>query len=283
MRILLSFLLVFTVLVAPAQSDELSDMISPMSHFANFEDPRIISEIRPIYVYHAFEDDFVTGGGNVQAYAVQARFAVTDDFAIIATKDGYLDFNPDANLPEDEGFADIGLGVKYALFQDREAGQIVTAGLRYEIPLGDEEVLQGEGDGEFNPFVSAAMAVGDMNVMVGSGFRIRVDSADSTFFDFDIHADYQFGSFYPFVEFGLIHVVSAGNRLPLEAEGHDLFNFGASEADGNTLITAAGGARYRITEDVDFGAKYLVPISSGSESDVTDFRVMTDLIFRFDI
>lgn len=271
------------VFVPQVQADELSQMISPLSHPTNFEDPRIISELRPIYAYHEIDNDFVTAGGDVQLYALQARFALSDDLAFIATKDGYIDFNPDANVPKDEGFADIALGFKYALHQDRELGEILTAGLRYEIPLGDEDVFQGEGDGEINPFLSGAIALGNFNVMAGTGFRLRLDQDDSSFYDFDVQVNYEVGNFYPLVEFGLVHVLSAGNRLPIKAEGQDLFNFGSSQSDGETIVTTTVGGRYRITEDIDIGAGYQFPLTSGVGSSIIDYRVYADMIFRFDI
>lgn len=278
---LTSLLLFMLPGVAAAQT--LDDMISPITHFAQFEDPRINSEIKPTFVYHELDDDFVSAGGDVQLYAVQARFAVTEDFAIIATKDGYIDFNPDANIPQDEGFADIGLGVKYALYQDNAGGEIVTAGLRYEIPVGDDEVFQGEGDGEINPFLSAAKSFGNLNVMVGTGFRFAIDDSDSSFYDFDIHFDYKIGNFYPLIEFGVYHVLDAGDRLPIADEGVDLFNFGSSEADGKTMVTAGAGARYRISDSVDLGAAYQIPLTSGEGSNLLDWRITTDLIYSFDL
>lgn len=279
---LLLFGVMSLVTVRSVSADELSQMISPISHPTNFEDPRIITEIRPIFAHHAIQDDFITGGGHVELYALQARFALTDDLAFIATKDGYVDLNPTSVVPDDEGFADIAAGFKYALFQDPDAGQIVTAGLRYEFPIGDEEVLQGQGDGELNPFISAAYAYDSWNFMAASGFRIRMNGDDSSFFDFDLHADYEVcQSFYPFLELGVITVLAPGSRLPEHSEGQDLFNFGSSESDGATLVTLTGGGRYRITEDLDFGAGVQFPLTSNSGSDIIDYRIYSDFIYRF--
>lgn len=264
-----------------AYADKLSDMISPVSNPVNFEDPRINSEIRPLYAHHVIDDDFVTKGGDVNIVAIQARFAVTEDLAIIATKDGYVDLNPDAVVPEDDGFANIAAGVKYALYSNVDSGEILTAGLRFEFPVGDEEVLQGEGDGIFNPFLSGALSLGDWNLMGYLGGRLPIDGADSTFVDVSTHLDYKLGSFYPLVELNYFYVADGGRRLPIADEGQDFFNLGATEAGGESLLTLAAGARYKFTDSVVVGAAYEIPLNNGAGTRIIDWRVTTDLIVSF--
>ena len=99
-------------------ADDLADMISPISHPTTFEDPRHSTELRPLYVHHKIQDDFVTGGGDVNVYALQARFKVTDDFSIIATKDGIVDLNPKGVVPDDVGLANLALGAKYSFYRE---------------------------------------------------------------------------------------------------------------------------------------------------------------------
>ena len=119
----------------------LDEMISPVSHPVTFEDPRHSTELRPIFAYHEIDDSFVTGGGNAQVYALQARLKLTDDLSLIATKDGLVVLNPNGVVPDDEGFADVAAGLKYSVY--RTESEIVTVGLRYEIPIGKEEIFQG--------------------------------------------------------------------------------------------------------------------------------------------
>jgi hypothetical protein len=265
----------------PVHADSLSQMISPVTHPTNFEDPRPITEIRPLFVYHEIDDNFATGGGDVEVYAVQARFKIADDWAIIATKDGYVDFNPKGVLTKDKGFANVAAGVKYAAWKTDSS--ILSLGLRYEAPIGQEKVLQGNGDGIFNPFVSAATVVDGWNLMVGSGFRFRVDRDDSSFYDFDAHVSYKMGNFYPLAEFGLIHVLAAGNRLPIADEGQDYFNIGSSASQGETITTFAVGARYRLSDSVDIGAAYQFPLQREKGTRIIDYRVTADLIYRFSL
>ncbi len=276
------FIVTSLLLGVSAQADsKLDQMISPVSNPVNFEDPRMNTEARLIYMYHELDDNFVTQGGDIRLYALQLRYAVNDDLALIATKDGYIDFNPNAGLSDDEGFANVALGAKYAFHRDDAAGTIFSGGLRYEAPIGDEEVFQGEGDGNINPFVTGAVALQNLNLMAATGFRLPLDSDDSTLYDLDIHIDAPLGNFYPSVEFNLVHVVDAGNRIGLGGEGADLINFGSSNSDGETLVTTAVGGRYRINDDLDFGVAYQVPLTNGPGSDIFDWRLTTDLIFSF--
>ncbi len=264
-----------------AHADSLSDIASPVSNPVNFEDPRIESNIRPIFVYHKLDNKFVTQGGDVRIVALQARLAVTDRLALIATKDGWVSMHPNAVLNDESGFANLAAGFKYALYQDKDAGQIVSAGLRYEIPTGEKEVLQGRGDGSINPFISAATTLCDYNLVAGTGFRFAIDNQDSSFYDLDLHIDRKFGWFSPLLELNLVHVVSAGDRLPIADEGQDFFNLGASGSTGENMLTASPGFRVSLADNVAAGVAYSFPLVHGAGSRVTDWRITTDVTVSF--
>lgn len=266
---------------ASVEAQDLKQMISPIINPVNFEDPRHSTELRPIFVYHEFDDKLATQGGDAQLYALQARFKVTDDFSIIATKDGWANVKPNAVVPDGEGFVNVTVGGKYSVYRDEQS--IVTTGLRYEIPLGESDVLQTEEGGAINPFVSAATALCGVNVMVGTGMRQAMDNEYSSFWDTDIHVDVPIGNFYPTAELSLIHVYQAGDRLPIADEGFDIFNLGASEAAGKNIVTMGVGARYRFTDDLDAGFAYQFPLDRGEGTRSIDWRVTTDLIWRFEL
>lgn len=264
-----------------AVSQTVNEMISPISNPVNFEDPRIISEIRPIYAYHKIDNNFITQGGDVRLYALQLRYAVSDDLAVIATKDGWIDFNPNSVLNDESGFANLAGGVKYSFFKSKESDQIASAGIKYEIPTGEKEVLQGKGDGVFNPFVSYGFAGCGLNFIAGTGFRLPLSDNDSTFYDLDLHLDTKIGNFYPLIEMNMVHVLNAGERLPIPDEGQDLFNFGSSGSEGESILTAAAGMRYAISKEVSIGAAYQFPLNRGSGSNIIDYRVISDLTINF--
>ncbi|MCB0337176.1 MAG: transporter, partial [Bdellovibrionales bacterium] len=202
--------------------------------------------------------------------------------SLIATKDGYIDFNPDGVLAEDEGFANLGAGIKYAFVHDPSAGTVVSGIFRYEAPTGNTDVLQGKGDGEIQPSISAAMALTDeLTFMGATGLRIAVDNDYSSFWNADAHVDYKLGNFYPLLEVNMVHVYDAGNLLPIADEGADLFNFGASGSDGKTLVTGAVGARYRACDNIDFGVAYQIPLTNGQGSETFEWRLTADMIYRF--
>lgn len=272
------------LLVANADNSasQLDKLSSPVGHPLVFEDPRISTELRPAYAHHRIQKGFVTQGGTVNYYALQARFALDDRWAIIATKDGYIDFNPDAALSDEEGWANITAGAKYAFYVDDAAGSIATVGLRYEAPWGSDEVFQGEGDGVINPFLSAATILGPVNIMANTGVRVPFDDADSSFFDANLAVTYPIAErFFPSFELNVVHVLEGGKRLPIADEGFDLFNFGSSEADGETTVLGAAALRVRLMDNLDWGVAYQFPMTSGSGSNLTQWRVTTDFIFRF--
>lgn len=270
-----------TIPTSASADSQLDAMISPVTNPINFEDPRIQTEVRPIYAYHKLNEDFITGGGDVRVIAAQARLALTDDLAFIATKDGYFDINSDQVLDDSDGAANLEAGFKYALLQDHDKGQIVTAGLRYQLATGSPDVFQGQGDGIITPLISAAAKIGDFNVVGSTELRLAVNSDDSTFWDLSAHVDRPIDDFFPLVELNMYHVVDTGSRIGLEGEGADVINFGSSLADGTTVVTLGAGARYRVCENVDLGAAYEAALTDGD--DVFDWRVTTDAVIHFDI
>jgi len=262
----------------PVLADSIDDMISAVSMPTVNEDPRVTTEVRPIYLHHQLANSFVTRGGSLDLVAVQARVAITDRIGFIATKDGYAWLNPDELIPEDEGFVNIGFGLKGVLYENPESASILSLGLRYETPWGNRDVFQGRGDGVLNPFLTGAQGFGDFHVQAYSGPRLAIDGADSSFWDTALHVDYRLGNFYPLGELNWVHVLDGGRRLPINDEGFDLVNFGSSDAGGNSIVTLAFGGRYRIVDWCDVGATGEFPITG--TRDVWDWRVTADVIIR---
>lgn len=255
-------------------------LIEPLSQPTIFESPVIDSQLRPIVMLHTIPDDNAAlPDADVRIYALQARFALSDKLALIATKDGYIQLEPSGGGDED-GFADIAGGLKYAFYEDSDAGVIVTGGAIYETTTGDEEVLQGNGDGVIRPFVSAGYDGGALNVLGLVGYNHPLDSdAESTSFDYHMHVSYEVTpDFAPLVELNGITWTDSGNALGVNFEGGDLINLGATDADGS-LLSAALGARYRLTEMLSLGAAYEVPLSS--REDILNDRITFDLVWSF--
>lgn len=256
----------------------LEDMISPVSIPTLNEDPRVTTELRPMYMYTRIPASFAAGGGQYSVVAAQLRAAITDRIGFIATKDGYIFLDPDKGSSSD-GWANLAFGFKGAVVRDEENAFILSAGFRYEAPSGNQDVLQGKGDGLLNPFVSTAKGFGQLHTQLYVGPRIAISGQDSTFFDLGFHLDYGFANrFYPLVELNWVRVLDAGNRLPISQEGYDLIDLGAQNSGGNGVSTLAMGFRYRILDDLDFGVTGEFPWTSNH--DIIDWRVTTDFIWR---
>jgi len=268
-----------------AKAGPLDQIASPVSNPVNFEDPRIDSSLKPIFAYHKIDNDFITQGGDVRIYALQARFAVNDKLAIIATKDGIVDLNPNSVLNDESGLANVAGGLKYAFYENSDKSSLATAGIRYEAPLGADRVLQGDGKGILNPFISAATVLGcdeqPINLVAYTGLRVPFSSEDSFFYDASLHADTNFAWFSPLVELNLFQVLDAGNRLPISDEGQDFFNLGSSDSEGETMLTAAVGYRASLATDLSWGTAYEFPLAHGDGTRITEWRITTDLIYKF--
>lgn len=266
--------------VPPAAVDWKEHTISPVANPIFFEDPIIRSEVRPIFAYHRIDSGFITGDGDAQLYAVQLRYAITDRLAFIATQDGYFDVHTDA-LGDINGWMDLAAGFKYALIDDVANQFILTPGFTFFIPLGDDEVFQGRGSGEWNVFVSAEKGFNDFHLTGNLGLRFPHDTDEqSTILHYSLMADYYVSRwFIPFVVANGWTVLAEGNNIPLSSEGYDVINFGSSLADGVTQMTLGGGFRSRLLDNVDFGFAYEKAVIS--PEGLTDDRFTFDVCIRF--
>jgi hypothetical protein len=263
-----------------AQGESWKDnTIAPVTNPLFFEAAQINTEIRPIFIHHEIPTSFL-GGGDANVYAVQARWAVNDRLAIIATKDGYVDLDlPGAGISEN-GWADIAFGLKYAVVDDEENQLLVTPGLKLEVPTGSGDVFQNNGDGEWNLFVSAVKGFDDLHFTGSVGVRIPNDGDDeSSFLHWSAQVDYYTCKwFIPFVAFNSFTVLSGGNGA-IPTEGYDLINFGSAAADGETYNAVGFGFRTRLHERVDLGFAYENGV--GSDEGIMDDRYTVDMIISF--
>lgn len=261
-----------------------SRYVPPLTNPIFNETPYITTEARAFYFYHELPDDFVTDGGHVNLVALQLRLALTERLGFIATKDGYADFQFDDVLEDESGFANIAFGFKYAIISDPEAESILTAGLRYEIPINDLETggieLQGAGDGFLNPFLTGATTFGDFGLQASLGANIALDGdEDTSILHYSVHADYELlPGFFPILEINGFTPIDRGNRLTGalgDLDGVDVLNFGSDNRD--TTVTVGGGFRYRFTDNVQIGAGGETPITDKDDT-IFDYRLYFDLV-----
>jgi hypothetical protein len=309
--LLSSFVLAGTVVTdttAPAptaSSDGFAQARRPISNPTLFDLALPGTNVHPIFIYHGLPDQINTTlgdlevGGDVEVYALQFEVALNDRLSIVATKDGYVDFNPGGSGPiqlsNENGFANLGAGLKYAFILDPVSKTAVSGTATFELPVGDDDIFQGQGDGAVNLILSGLKLVDAWQFAGAVGAQIPFSNEQSTSSFVSAHASYEICKWFtPLVEMNWFHVLDAGDRnnnfqsqvggaVPgvVEFEGNDFFNLGAANAHENRdLVTAAIGFRSRITDSVDVGAAYEIPLTD-EEASLIDERVTVDLIWRF--
>ena len=279
-----------------AAADGFAQARRPISNPTLFDLALPGTNIHPIFAYHALPSRVSLGNGatvpldgDVQVYALQFEYALNDRLSIVATKDGYIDMNFDNTLADEDGFANLGAGLKYAFILDPVSRTAVSGTMTFELPTGNDDVLQGEGDGLVNLIVNGLKMVDQWQFAGSAGVQIPFSHEQATNCFVSAHASYEVTPwFIPLVELNWFHVLDAGDGgnlfgvSPLLGfEGNDLFNIGASNAHENRdYVTAAFGFRSRLTDAVDVGAAYELPLTDEEDS-VTDYRVTVDLIWKF--
>jgi hypothetical protein len=279
-----------------ASSDGFAQARRPISNPTLFDLALPGTNVHPIFIYHGLPNNVSLAngasaplGGDVEVYALQFEIAVNDRLSIVATKDGYVDMNPDATLGDESGFANLGAGVKYAFILDPSTGTAVSGTATVEVPTGNSDVFQGQGHGALNLILNGLKLVDQWQFAGSVGAHVPFSHDQSTSSFVSTHVSYELCKwFIPLVELNWFHVWDAGDNDTLTAvsglvdfEGNDFFNLGAANAHENRdLVTAAFGFRSRLTDQIDVGAAYEIPLTNDEES-LWDERVTVDLIWKF--
>ena len=298
--LLSSFVLAGTVAV-DTSSEGFDQARRPISNPTLFDLALPTTNLHPIFVYHGLPDHINTTagklplGGDVEVYALQFEYALNERLSIVAAKDGYVSMNPDKTLSSENGFANLGAGLKYAFILDPVSRTALSGTLSFELPTGNSDVFQGEGDGAANLILTGLKLVDDWQFAGGIGAQIPFSGEQSTMGWASAHASYEICKWFtPLVEVNWFHVIDAGNgtgNFPSQAsggvpaivqfEGGDFFNLGASNAtDNRDFVSAAIGFRSRLTDSVDAGVAYEIPLSNEEDSLMRE-RVTVDIVWRF--
>ena len=288
--------------IAPTpQSGGFEQARRPISNPTLFDLALPTTNIHPIFLHHVLPDQISAGGvqvpfgGDVQLYALQFEYALSDRLSIVATKDGYVDMNFDNTLNDSSGFANLGGGLKYAFLLDPVSQTAVSGSLTLEFPTGNSEVLQGEGKGLANMVVSGLKLVDDWQFAGGVGLQLPFSDEQATMGWTSAHVSYEVSRwFIPLAEINWFHVIDEGDgrrnfgshlggNLPgaVQFEGGDLFNLGATNASDNpNFVSAAFGFRSRLADAVTAGFAYEIPLTDEEDSLMQE-RFTVDLTWTF--
>jgi hypothetical protein len=304
-KLLIALLSLTSFCGVQAEEGNFNDFVPPMSNPVYFESPFHTTELRLIQIHQKLNGKVETDlgatlplGGHLDVTALQIRYAVNERFSIIATKDGYARMHYDDTLESEDGFADLALGVKWSPYLDYEAQSILTLGLRFELPTGDNNVFQGEHDGIINPFASYAKGFGNLHFIGYQGFQIPVDNdANSTISHTSLHVDYKIQNFYPLVELNWRHILASGdggrydadvkgagnfkvNTINNQLSGVDISNLGTSDSEGENYLDWGFGFRYKFSENLTGGFIYETPLTTDKNGMFSE-RYTVDLIYTF--
>ena len=273
------------------RSDHTFDrFISPVSSPFLFEDPRSLTELRPVFIYEHFpsrQPDF--HGGSATYFGVQGRLAITERWSFVLNKLGGIAISPSGNSEYSShvGFAELWFGPKYTFLRDEQEGRVMAAGLTFQVPVGNASVFQHTGSLSLVPYVSYAQSflrdlpTGGLNGMLNGGYSYSTNHARSDYLYLNAHIDLDVlnrSRFYPLAELNYSIVTSNGNSLAIGSEGRDLFNFGG-QAKGKGLLTGALGMRYKITESAQVGGVFELPFAG--PRDLFGYRFMLDFILKY--
>ena len=259
------------------------------------------TNIHPIFMHQSLPDKVSTllgelpVGGDFQLYAIQAEYAFNEKISLVAVKDGFIDFNPDSTFTSDEGWANLGAGLKYAFYRNPETGFALSGTATVELPTGDDQVWQGEGDGAVNVILNGLKMAGRWQFASSMGLHVPFDDSDSTIGFGSAHVSYAVtDKFMPLLEINWFHTLDEGNgeiRFPSQVgglvpavatiEGGDLINLGSANGGDNAdIVTVAAGFRYLLTEKVELGCAFEVPLTD-SEDNLMEYRITADLVWKF--
>jgi hypothetical protein len=268
-------------------------LISPVTSPFLFEDPRSLTEVRPIFIYQQMPGSSAFGGGNSGFFGVQGRLAITDRLSVVVNELGWAYFHPnDTTLGFDGGtsFAQLMLGPKYTFYRCPESGTVAAGGLTFQIPTGPTKTAQSTGTLSLIPYVSLAQnfgrisSYGSFNYVGTAAFAASVDNRRAEYFFLGTHLDFDVANLhrlYPLVELNWYHYTSGGKGPALGLEGADLFNFGSSSLGNKNYLTIGPGVRYKFNfcENLSTGLAVEFPLTSQKE--LTNYRVTFDIIFRY--
>jgi hypothetical protein len=273
------------------ESDHAFDYLaSPVTSPFLFEDPRALTELKPIFIYQSIPNgDIHFKGGNIEYYGLQGRIALNDRISFVFNELGFITFNPGSgsDQPGGTGFSEIRFGPKFTFLRDTQNGMIAAAGMTFDVPTGPSYVYQDTGSLSVIPYASFAKnfgstKFGSFNFMDSLGYAFATDSKRSEYLYNVMHVDWDVANnhrFYPLMEFSYFQYTRSGTDRMLNVDGADLANFGDTSSSGRAEFDWSFGFRYKFSESTQVGMAFEFPL--GGRKDLNDFRLTIDFIWRY--
>ena len=273
------------------RSDHAFDgFVSPVTNPFLFEDPRSLTEVRPVYLYQRVpgkQPEF--RGGSVSYFGLQGRVAITNRLSFVVSKLGGLWTQPgdNATMGGSGGFAEAWLGPKFTFIRGEDTGSLLAGGVQFQLPIGSSNVYQNTGGLSVVPYATYGRnlfrdcPVGSFNALVGGGYSFATSGTRTDYLYLSGHLDMDVANWhriYPLVELNYFLTTTNGSNQRIGAEGRDLFNFGA-QAKGSNLLTGAIGVRGKLAEAAQVGAAFEAPLVGAK--DLFQYRFTLDFILRY--
>ena len=266
-------------------------LITPVSNPFFFEDPRSVTEVRPLFLYQTAPSRTpIFAGGDSYFFGLQGRLALNDRWSIVINKLGIVSFsprNPTDELGKSTGFAEFNIGPKFTFLHNTTSNTVAAFGLNFDLPVGDKKVLQDTGSLSLDPYFTfgwtfGQSSYGQFNLVDTTGFNFAVDNQRSDFFHTALHLDYDIArahKWYPLIELNWFHYLQSGSVHNFNFEGIDLGNFGSNGVSSRDDLNLAAGFRYKFNEHAQVGVAAEFPIIRAQ--DIQEFRMTFDVIFRY--
>lgn len=275
-------------------------VIHPISNPVYNDTAQTKTQVTAIYAFHNFPSTISTTAGKlpldgyIQVLAVQLEYALSETLSIVANKDGIIFFNPDDTFKTHEGLADISAGLKWKFLSKNDFDFALRG--TFEIPLGKEEVFQGNGDGNFSPALIAT----------GQHDKWQCNNVIGAIFPFDVGDESIMGylscglayklteKLSPIFEVNWFHVYKEGRgssdfsgqlgkTVPgiAKFDGPDLFNIGSKNGEDHPdYVSTSIGARYQLNDHANLGVSWEFPLTK-EENNLFDHRINVNLAWKF--
>ena len=257
----------------PAEQKTVRPLTAPYFH----EDSFVTTDVRAWYLNHELSEL----DGNVEVYALQVRVALTDNIQLLAYKDGYANFSDDITGGGDEGWEDLGLGIKWALFQDIGSQLFVAVGAGYEFGVGDDQVFQDTD--EYRLWISANKGFDRLHFGATANYIFADSKYDGIAGNADmltlhLHADYYVNKWFsPVVELNGYFVQEANSNIPFS--GVDVASVNGGE-DNDTITYALGFEVRPLDESLGLRTAYETQLNN-SEDSLFGYRWTFSAVYEF--